>query len=87
MREHCIMASLIGSIERRGWLQVPLDYVAAADQTNHFLVGVGGLISYQHMGSMTLNCSGGCSCPTIHHNMYHAQEPPISGSTNMTLLD
>lgn len=38
-----------------------------------FLVGIGGLISYQHMGSMKLNCKGGCSCLSLTYNMHHAQ--------------
>ena len=68
---HCNETSLCPAF------QVPLDYVPASASSRHFLVGVGGLISYQHMGSMELKCSGGCTCPALHHDMFHSQAGPF----------
>lgn len=52
-------------------VQVPLYYVPKL--SSKYLVAIGGLISYQHMGTMELKCIGGCSCPLIRFNMFHAQ--------------
>ena len=55
-------------------LQVPIErLLSASPKLRHLLVGLGGLISYQHMGSMLLKCRGGCSCPSLNHNMHHDQ--------------
>lgn len=60
-------------------VQVPLERLARfASKKGQYLVGVGGLISYQHMGSMDVECSGGCSCPALKHNMFHNQVFPLT---------